>query len=249
MKKSAAESSPGSDVKTRVEWAKSCGSTSRVRSWPALSSRMRAVSISKPITGVPCRPNATATGSPTYPRPMTASLRPCGTTYLRRRPEANRGFLTPHTALFAMDDSIGLPEQTPVKRDHVAADALTRELQFDQFAAGLAELAPQLRVEREAVDGIGEGLGIVERHQKCVDAGTGDLAASRHVGRNQRAAAGGSLQEAQGQPLAVGRQHRDMRARPEGADVFHEAKHLDVGALGPGFDLLRWDRGRVGRIR
>src|SRR5215468_3234187 len=40
-----------------------------------------------------------------------------------------------------------------------------------------------------------------------------------------------------------------MRARPKGADVFHEAENLDVGAPAPGFDLLRWDRGRVGRIR
>src|SRR6266567_911429 len=171
------------------------GSTSRVRSRPALSSEMRTGSMSKPMTRVPRRPKATATGSPTYPRPMTASLRPCGTTYLWR-PEANRGFLTPRMAPFAMDDSIGLPEQTPVKRDHVAADALTRELQLDQFAAGLAELPPQLWIEREAVDGIGECLGIVERHQKRVDAGTGDLAASRHVGRNQRAAACRSLQQA-----------------------------------------------------
>src|SRR5215510_12644611 len=101
-------------------------------------------------------------------------------------------------APFAMDDSIGLPEQTPVKRDYVAADALTRELQLDQFAAGLAELVPQLRIACETVDGLGKGLSIIERHQKRVDARTGDLAASRHVGRNQRAAAGRSLQEAQG---------------------------------------------------
>ena len=40
-----------------------------------------------------------------------------------------------------------------------------------------------------------------------------------------------------------------MRARPEGADVFHEAENLDVGAPTPGFDFLWWDRGRVGRIR
>src|SRR5215472_1360100 len=101
-------------------------------------------------------------------------------------------------APFAMDDSICSPKQSPVKADYVAADALTGELQLDQFAAGLAELAPQLRIERETVDGIGEGLGIVERHQKRVDAGMGDFAASRHVGRNQRAAAGRSLQQAQG---------------------------------------------------
>src|SRR6516162_8225541 len=101
-------------------------------------------------------------------------------------------------APFAMDDSIGLPEQTPIERDHVAADTLTRELQFDQPAAGLAELVPQLRIEGEAIDGGSEGLGVVERHQKRIDAGTGDLAASRRVGRNQRAAAGRSLQKAQG---------------------------------------------------
>src|SRR3984893_11835360 len=40
-----------------------------------------------------------------------------------------------------------------------------------------------------------------------------------------------------------------MCAPPEGADVFHEAENLAVGAPAPGFDLLRWDRGRVGRIR
>src|SRR5262249_11317889 len=99
---------------------------------------------------------------------------------------------------FAMEYSIGLPEQTPIERDHVAADTRTRELQFDQFAAGLAELVPQLRIECEPIDGRGEGLGVVERHKKRVDAGTGDLAASRHVGRNQRAAAGPRLQKAQG---------------------------------------------------
>ena len=84
------------------------------------------------------------------------------------------------------------------KRDHVAADTLTRELEFDELAAGLAERVPQLRIECEAIDGRGEGLGVVERHQKRIDAGTGDLAASRHVGRNQRAAAGRRPQEAQG---------------------------------------------------
>src|SRR5262249_8027148 len=136
----------------------SSGSTSRVRSWPALSSEIRAASVSKPMTRVPHRPKATATGSPTYPRPMTASLRPCGTTYLGRRPEANRGFLPPRMAPFAMDDSIRSPKQSPIKADHVAANALTGELQLDQFAAGLAELAPQLRIECETVDGIGEGL-------------------------------------------------------------------------------------------
>src|SRR5690348_12461529 len=95
---------------------------------------------------------------------------------------------------FAMDDSIGLPEQTPIKRDHVAADTLTRELQFDQRGAGRAERGPQQRTDCEAIDGRGEGLSIVERYQERIDAATGDLAASRHVGRNQRAAAGRSLQ-------------------------------------------------------
>ena len=97
-----------------------------------------------------------------------------------------------------MDDSICSPKQSPVKADHVAADALTGELQLDQFAAGLAELAPQLRIECQSIDRRGEGFGIVERHQQRIDAGAGDLAASRRVGRDQWAAAGRSLQEAQG---------------------------------------------------
>src|ERR1700745_21620 len=56
MKKSALLSSPGSDVKTRLERARSCGSTSHVRSRPALSSAIRAESMSKPITRVAAAP-------------------------------------------------------------------------------------------------------------------------------------------------------------------------------------------------
>src|SRR5438874_710605 len=214
MKKSALLSSPGSDVKTRLERARSCGSTSHVRSRPALSSAIRAESMSKPITRVPSRPKATATGSPTYPRPMTASLRPCGTTLASMPSFADRRFLTLRLAAFAMEQSSGLIEQVPIERDHVTADTLTRKRAFDQFAAGLAEFEPQLRIEREPVDGIGERLGILERDQQRVDVLAGNLAASGHVGRDQRAATGGSLEQAQRQSFAVGRQHRDMRAGP-----------------------------------
>ncbi len=92
-------------------------------------------------------------------------------------------------------------EQTPIERDQVAADPLTRELQLDQFAAGPAKLAPQLRIECEVIDGVGERVGIVERNQQRVEAVTRDIATSGDVGRDQRAAASRSLQQAQGQSL------------------------------------------------
>src|SRR5262245_38788470 len=168
IKKSAAESSPGSDVKTTFEAARSPGSTSRVRSRPALSSEMRALSMSNPITRLPCRPNATATGSPTYPRPMTASLRPCGTTYLWRGPIEIR-FLSPRAAPFAMELSSRRLEQASIERDQVTADTLARELALDEFAAGLAKLAAQLRIQCEPLDGVGERLSILERHHKRVE--------------------------------------------------------------------------------
>jgi hypothetical protein len=47
----------------------------------------------------------------------------------------------------------------------------------------------------------------------------------------------------------MGRQNRDVRARPERIDVFYEAEMLDVGSPGPSVDLLRRDRRRVGGIR
>src|SRR5437588_3082549 len=248
MKKSALLSSPGSDVKTRLERARSCGSTSHVRSRPALSSAIRAESMSKPITRVPSRPKATATGSPTYPRPMTASLRPCGTTLALMPSLADRSLLTLRLAPFAMEHSGGLLEQALIERDQVTSDTLTRKRALDQFAAGLAELASQLRIGRELIDGIGERAGIPEWHQQRVDVRAGNLAASGHIGRNQRAAAGGGLEQAQRQSLAVGRQHREVRAGPQRSDVGNEAEMLDVGSARPRLDLPRRNRCRVSRV-
>src|SRR5262249_46144266 len=184
------------------------------RSRPALSSAIRPESISKPMTRVPPRPNATATGSPTYPRPMTASLRPCGTTLASMPSFADRGFLTLRLAAFAMEQSSGLIEQATLEPHPVTAGALLRRRAFAQCGVGLAEFEPQLRMEREPVDSIGERLGILERDQQRVDVLAGNLAASGHVGRDQRAATGGGLEQAQRQSFAVGRQHRDMRAGP-----------------------------------
>src|SRR5262249_3099560 len=248
MKKSALLSSPGSDVKTSLERARSCGSTSQVRSRSALSSAIRSESISKPMTRIPSRPNARATGSPTYPRPMTASLRPCGTTLASMPSFANGGFLTLRLAAFAMEQLSGLLEQAPIERDHVTADTLTRKRALDQFTAGLPEFPPQLRIQCEPLDRVGERVGILERHQQRVDVRAGNLPASGHVGRDQGAAAGGGLEQAQRQSLAVRRQHRDMRARPQRSDIGNEAEMLDVGSPRPRFDLPRWDRGRVGGI-
>src|SRR5262249_60113843 len=84
-----------------------------------------------------------------------------------------------------------LLEQASRERDQVAADTLAREVPLDQFAAGLAELAPQLRIACEPIDGIGKRRGIVERHQQRVEVRPGDIPASGNVGRNQRSAASG----------------------------------------------------------
>src|SRR5262249_2634669 len=107
-----------------------------------------------------------------------------------------------------------LLEQASIERNQVAADTLARERPLDQFAAGLAELVPQLRIACEPIDGIGKRRDIVERHQQSVEVCPGDITASGSVGRNQRAAAGGSLQEAQRQSLAVGRQNRYVCTGP-----------------------------------
>jgi hypothetical protein len=56
-------------------------------------------------------------------------------------PRCRSGLLTPRMALFAMDHSTRLLEQAPIELDQVTANTLTRELQLDQFAAGLAKLA------------------------------------------------------------------------------------------------------------
>ena len=65
MKTVQSASAAGSEVKDRcAARPSSSASTSRVRSWPARSSSMRAASMSKPITGR-WRPNSAASGSPT----------------------------------------------------------------------------------------------------------------------------------------------------------------------------------------
>src|SRR6266508_4544837 len=158
------------------------------------------------------------------------------------------GFLSARAAPFAMDLSSRGLEQASIERDQVTADTLARELALDEFAAGLAKLAAQLRIQCEPLDGVGERFGIFERHHKRVEVGTRNVAASRDIGGNQRAAAGRSLQQAQRQTLAMGWQNRDVRARPECIDVVYEAEMLDVGSPCPSVDLLRRDRGRVGGI-
>src|SRR4029453_2008198 len=159
------------------------------------------------------------------------------------------GFLSPRVAPFAMDLSSRELEQPSIERNQVTADTLARELALDEFAAGLAKLAAQLRIQREPLDGVGERLGILGRHQQRVHVPARKVGASRDMGGNQRAAAGRSLQQAQRQTLAMGRQNRDVRASPERTDVFYETEMLDVGSPRPGFDLLRRDRRWVGGVR
>src|SRR5919108_5613217 len=159
------------------------------------------------------------------------------------------GFLSPRAAPFAMELSSRGLEQAAIERDQVTADALARELALDEFAAGLAKLAAQLRIQCEPLDGVGERLGVLKRHHKRVEVCTRNVAASRDISGNQRAAAGRSLQQAQRQSLTMGRKDRDMRARPERTDIFYEAEMFDVGPAGPSFDLLQRGRGRGGGIR
>ena len=59
-----------------------------LRSTPRRSSSTRAASTSKPMTR-DRSPNATATGSPTYPSPMTEMARPCPISRPRRTPCTN----------------------------------------------------------------------------------------------------------------------------------------------------------------
>ena len=69
--KSALRKSSTLSVKCRLLVISLSGSTSLVRSWPFESSAMRRASMSKLTTGMPAQANVVATGSPTYPNPVT----------------------------------------------------------------------------------------------------------------------------------------------------------------------------------
>ena len=78
-----------------------------------------------------------------------------------------------------------------------------------------------------------------------------DLAAARHIGRDDRAAEGGGFEQALGQPFPARRQHRDMRALPDVLDAGDMAQQFDAGLCLPAFDFAApgskpdWpDRGR-----
>ena len=60
-----------------------------------------------------------------------------------------------------MEHSSGLLEQAPIERDQVTADTLTRKRALDQFAASLPEFPPQLRIERELIEGMGKRVSIL----------------------------------------------------------------------------------------
>src|SRR5262249_6986204 len=163
---------------------------------------------------------------------------------------SDRGELSYPADVVVRNDHSGRSfEQTSIESDQIAADALARELRRDELAAGGAKLVPKLGIERKALDGVCQRFGIIERYQQGIDAGTRDIAASGHVGRNQRPAAGRSFEKAQWHALAMRRQDRDMGARPECADVFHITEMADVGPAAPGFDLVGRYGGRVCGIR
>src|SRR5262245_55280219 len=102
------------------------------------------------------------------------------------RPDADSGLLTPRAAAFAMDCWSGQLEQAPIEVHHIAADSSAGEFLFDHFATSPPETPSQFGIACEASDGIGERLGIVERHQKSVNLRTRNDPAARHVGRDDR---------------------------------------------------------------
>src|SRR5262249_53008789 len=136
MKKSALDSSAGSKVKTTLERARSSGSTSQVRSRPALSSEMRPASMSKPMTRVPdiSKTDDGELATVLHDLPLTKAPMRIGLSYPAHSQWTN---------------SRRLLEQASIERNQVAADTLARERPLDQFAAGLAELVPQLRIACE----------------------------------------------------------------------------------------------------
>ena len=119
---------------------------------------------------------------------------------------------------------------------------------FHHAAAGGAEAAPQFGIAGEPVDGVGKRRGVVRRHQQGVDAVARDLAATRHVGGDDRPPAGGGFQQAHRQALAQRRQHGDMRPRPERADVIDVAEEGQPRTPLPFGEGCLWDRGGIGRI-
>ena len=85
---------------------------------------------------------------------------------------------------------------------------------LDQLAACLAKSAPQIGIGGQSLDGPGERFHISQWNQKRVEIGTGDIAATRHVGGDQRPCTSRSLQQTQRQPLTMGWQHGDVGASP-----------------------------------
>ena len=98
-------------------------------------------------------------------------------------------------------------------------------------------------------DRIGQGPRIIRRHQQRFNARSCDFAAAGDVSGNQRASAGGGLEEGQRQSLPPGRQYGNVGGRPEASNVVYEPEMREVAPVPPRLDLGEWDRGRVGRIR
>ena len=74
------------------------------------------------------------------------------------------------------------------------------------------------------------------------------IAAARHVGRDHGPSAGRRLDQRLRQPLAIGRQHRDMRGSVK-RHVAAFAQGLDTALRLPRLDILRGRRGGIARPR
>ena len=116
--------------------------------------------------------------------------------------------------LLAMISGAAALEQAPVERHELPPDALGREIPLDKASACISEPAPKIRIKREPVDRPREPIDVAERDHEGINFVTCDLAASRNVGRNERASAGGRLQQAQRQSFAVRWQRSNVHGSP-----------------------------------
>ena len=129
-------------------------------------------------------------------------------------------------------------EQLAIESHGLSPDNIGGELLHDEASCLRRVLRTQLRFTQKPVDGIGQRLRIVNRHQKTGLAGNDDLAATGNVGGDHGARACGGLQERERQAFAVGRQNGDVCARPKTGNVIDVTEPGDARFAVPRCRLL-----------
>src|SRR5205823_6278551 len=129
-----------------------------------------------------------------------------------------------------------------IKSDDLSADTGAGEFLLDELAARRAEGPSERAIGGETINGLREGLDIIARYQQRVHVGPRDGTAAWHIRCNERAPAGGRLDKAQRQSLAMGRQNGNVRLAPERRDILDKPQIGEISLRFPALDLIHRDR-------